>query len=49
MRGQSFPLSDFIVWLIQEQRTRTDAGKEARRLGLNLKDAEWYWRNIRAR
>jgi hypothetical protein len=40
-----FPLTTYLVWLLKSPRTRTEAGEEARRLGIRLDYAEWYWRD----
>ena len=37
----------FICWLLASDRTRADAGKRARELGVDLAAAEYWWRNVR--
>lgn len=41
------PLTEYILYLLKEPRTRSDAGQEARRLGVRLDWAEEYWRTMR--
>jgi hypothetical protein len=40
------PLTTFICWLLKSPRSKRDAGQEARRMGLRLDWAEYYWRTI---
>lgn len=39
-------LGDFICFLLRARPTREQAGNEARRLGVRLDWAEWYWRTM---
>lgn len=41
------PLTTFICWLLKSPRSKTDAGQEARRLGLRLDYALFYFENVR--
>lgn len=41
------PPTAFIIWLLKAERTKAEAGAEARRLGVRLDYAEFYWRNVR--
>jgi len=43
------PPTAFICWLLASDRTRADAGKRARELGVDLQAAEYWWRNVRRR
>lgn len=40
-------LTEYILYLLKEPRTRSDAGQEARRLSIRLDWAEEYWRTMR--
>jgi len=40
------PPTQFLCWLLKSPRTKAEAGAEARRLGLRLDYAEFYWRNV---
>jgi len=37
----------FICWLLASDRSRADAGKRARELGLRLDYARFYFENVR--
>lgn len=43
------PPTAYICWLLAVDRTREQAGKQARELGVDLKAAEYWWRNVRRR
>jgi len=38
------PLTTYIIHLLRDKPDRSSAGKEARRLGVRLDYAEYYWR-----
>lgn len=38
------PLTTYIIHLLRDKPDRSSAGKEARRLGVRLDWAEYYWR-----
>lgn len=40
------PLTTFICWLLKSPRSKRDAGQEARRMGLRLDWAEFYFNTI---
>ncbi len=40
------PPTAFIIWLLKAERTKAEAGAEARRLGVDLRAAEYWWRNV---
>jgi hypothetical protein len=40
------PLTEYLTYLLAKPRTRSEAGSEARRLGIRLDWAEHYWRTI---
>jgi len=44
-----FPATAFICWLLASDRSRADAGKRARELGVDLQAAEYWFRNVRRR
>lgn len=46
-RSVNSPLTEYLCFLVRQTQTRQAAGQEARRLGINLKWAEWYWKNVR--
>jgi len=39
----------FICWLLAADRTRADAGKRARELGVDLQAARFWFENVRRR
>ena len=41
------PLTDFLIFLLKSPRSKAEAGQEARRLGIRLDYAEFYWRGVR--
>ena len=48
-RNDLSPPTRYICWLLQSDRTRAEAGKEARRLRIDLQAAEYWHANIRRR
>ena len=40
------PLTTFIVFLLRDRPSRADAGAEARRLGLRIDLARWYFETV---
>ena len=48
-RNDLSPPTKYIVWLLKADRTRAEAGKEARRLRIDLQAAEYWHANIRRR
>jgi len=44
-----FPATRYLCWLLASDRSRADAGKRARELGLRLDYARFYFENIRRR
>ena len=44
-----FPATVFLCWLLAADRTRAEAGKRARELGVRLDYARFYFDNIRRR
>jgi hypothetical protein len=40
------PLCDFITYLLRHKPTRKDAGDEARRLGIRLDFARYYFETL---
>lgn len=43
------PVTRFICFLLAADRTRQEAGKESRRLGLRDEVGRYYWENVRRR
>ncbi|WP_161626252.1 hypothetical protein [Sphingobium baderi] len=40
------PPTAFLCFLLKAERTKAEAGAEARRLGVRLDAAEYWWRNV---
>lgn len=49
MRNDLSPPTAFICWLLQQDRTRQEATRESRRLGLKDEVGRFYWSNVRRR
>ncbi len=41
------PLTEYLLYLLKEPRTRKDAGQESVRLGIRRDMAKFYWENVR--
>lgn len=49
MRDDRKPAESFILFLLERDRTREEAGKESRRLGLRDEVGRFYFENCRRR
>lgn len=49
MRNDDRPAESFILFLLERDRTRAEAGKESRRLKLPDDVGRFYWQNCRRR
>lgn len=43
------PPTQYLCWLLQSDRTREEAGRMARQLGIDLGAAQYWHRNVRRR